>query len=401
MSALSHARQLSVCLVVTFVFAVPAAAVPVQITNTPSFNNFGPSVSADGNRLVFYSAADNTGGNPDDNFEIYLYDRPTSTLTQITDFPGGIFAGGNQAPQISGDGNRIVYQHFVLIPGGTVDFQTLYFDIPTSTFTTVTSQQHFFEAADINGDGTRIVVSTDNTGMRIYDTASASFGGVFGSLGSGLPRISADGTRVTWEAFNNQVRLFDTTTSTTTFVNAAGSGFNQVPAISADGRRIAYSSNANPVGSNADGNDEIFLYDVPSATTIQLTSTAAGSNHNASISGDGTRIAFSSTADITGGNADHNTEIFVYDLLSDAFSQITDSTVGFNDTPSISADGLTLAFISSSHLIGNDTGSNPEIYFETLAPHANAPAPSTLTLLAAALLALWPVAVRRPRRVRN
>jgi Tol biopolymer transport system component len=374
-------------------FALSATAAPIEVTTTPVFNNFGPSTSGDGKRIAFYSAADITGGNPDHSFEIFLFDRPTNTITQVTNFAGGALKGGNQAPRISDDGNRIVFQHFET-SGGISDFQSLYYDIPSASFTTLTSLG-FFEAGDINGNGTKIALSTDNTGIRIYDTTTASFGSVFGSLGAGAPRISADGTRITWEAFGNQSKFFDTTTATTTPVNAAGSGLNQNPDISADGSRIAYSSTGNPVGTNPENNPEIFLYNTAGGATTQLTSAAAGTSFNATISGDGTRVAFSSNADLTGGNPDNNFEIFVYDVPSAALTQITDSTGGFNDTPSLSADGLTLAFISNRDLTGGNSDLNPELFYTTLASRAQAAAPSSLLLLLAALLALAPGALKR------
>jgi Tol biopolymer transport system component len=377
--------------VAAFALAAPAAAVPLQITNSLTYNNFGPSVSADGERIAFYSAADLTGGNPDNNFEIFLYDRPTHTLSQITDLAGGISAGGNQAPRISGDGNRIEFQHFA-ISGTISNFQTLYYDIPTNSFTTLTPLG-FFEIGDINADGTRIVVQTGNTGTRIYDTTSNSFGAVFGNAQA--PRIDGSGTRVVWQAFNGQVHLFDTTTSTDTPVNPPNSGVNQFPAISADGKRIVYSASANLTGGNPDLNPEIYLYDVQNGTTTQITSTNSATNFNAAISGDGTRIAFSSNADLTGGNPDHSFEIFEYDVLGNAFDQITSAASGFSDTPSFSADGNLIAYISSSNLSGDNPDGNPEIFIDALAPHAQAPESATPLLLAAGLLALWTVAMQR------
>lgn len=64
-----------------------------------------------------------------------------------------------------------------------------------------------------------------------------------------------------------------------------------------------------------------------------------------SISGDGTRIAFVSTANLTGGNADANDEIFLYNTTRRSFTQVT--TTPASDTnyfPSINADGTRIAF---------------------------------------------------------
>ena len=131
------------------------------------------------------------------------------------------------------------------------------------------------------------------------------------------------------------------------------------PAISQDGSRIAFASKDNPLGSNNDGNSEIFLYD--GARLIQVTNTSPGDisnritngNFQPSISDDGRYIAFSSNRDLASKNADGNLEIFVYDTIAASFTQATNSSgfVGFTDAK-ISGNGTTLVYI-------RDTGQTP------------------------------------------
>lgn len=90
------------------VTAAPAA--PLLVTAGGGLNSYGASLSADGSRLAFYSASDLTGGNADHNFEIFVYERATAQLRQVTDMPGGIQAGGQQQPALSGDGSRLAFQ---------------------------------------------------------------------------------------------------------------------------------------------------------------------------------------------------------------------------------------------------------------------------------------------------
>jgi Tol biopolymer transport system component len=122
------------------------------------------------------------------------------------------------------------------------------------------------------------------------------------------------------------------------------------PAVSQDGSRIAFASKDDPLGINADGNSEIFLFD--GAKLIQVTNTSPGSlanritngNFQPSISDDGRFIAFSSNRDLANQNSDGNLEIFVYDTTAGSFTQLTNSTgiVGFSDAK-ISGDGSTVA----------------------------------------------------------
>ncbi len=124
------------------------------------------------------------------------------------------------------------------------------------------------------------------------------------------------------------------------------------PAISQDGSRIAFASKDDPLGTNADGNSEIFLFD--GAKLIQVTNTSPGDlsnriangNFQASISDDGRFIAFSSNRDLAEQNGDGNLEIFICDTVTNSFTQLTNSSgiVGFSDAK-ISGNGASVAYI--------------------------------------------------------
>src|SRR5215471_7835084 len=124
------------------------------------------------------------------------------------------------------------------------------------------------------------------------------------------------------------------------------------PAISQDGSHIAFASTDDPLGTNNDGNSEIFLFD--GSRLIQITNTSPGSladrtkngSFQPSISNDGRFIAFSSNRDLTNQNTDGNLEILVYDTVANSFAQLTDTSgiVGCSDAK-ISGDGSTVAYI--------------------------------------------------------
>ena len=131
------------------------------------------------------------------------------------------------------------------------------------------------------------------------------------------------------------------------------------PAISQDGSRIAFASKDDPLGTNSDGNSEIFLFN--GSSLLQITNTSPddpanrviNGNFQPSISDDGRFVAFSSNRNITSQNSDGNLEIFVYDSVAATFTQLTTSTgnVGCTDAK-ISGNGEKLAYI-------RDTGSTP------------------------------------------
>lgn len=160
------------------------------------------------------------------------------------------------------------------------------------------------------------------------------------------------------------------------------------PAISQDGSHIAFASRDNPLGTNSDGNSEIFLYN--GATLIQVTDTSPGEvsnriingNFQPSISDDGRFIAFSSNRDLTTQNVDGNFEIFVCDTVELSFFQLTNSSgiVGSSDAK-ISGNGVSIAYI-------RDNGTTPSVNRDLLLQNRLDLAPIRLLATDAQALAL-------------
>ncbi len=186
---------------------------------------------------------------------------------------------------------------------------------------------------------------------------------------------------------------------------------------------IVFSSNAPDPGNfngddssgalAADGNQEIWIYRLPPVADVSLSSGAdlslqdltagtftritdtpasrlptpgasgippfvADDNRSAVISEDAGIIAFVSTRNLVPatGNADGNPELFLFNVPSSTFVQVTvtqdifnNGTLVlsiFNENPSLSADGSVFAFVSNANLVGNnDDGNgrgNAEVY---------------------------------------
>jgi Tol biopolymer transport system component len=149
------------------------------------------------------------------------------------------------------------------------------------------------------------------------------------------------------------------------------SGSSENPSISADGLVVAFDSTATDLVSN-DGNfaSDIFVRDrsadPPSTVRISVDENgfdANGGSFNPSVSADGLIVAFESTAsDLVSGDGNFDRDIFVRDR-----SSVPESTVrvsvdiadgdanGGSFTPSISADGRFVAFVSlAENLVGTD-----------------------------------------------
>jgi len=250
-----------------------------QITDETAGFSFSPSINADGTRIAFNSNANINGGNPEGNFEIYLFDTTTGIITQITDET----AGNSLNPSINADGTRIAFE----------------------------------SEADING---------------------------------GNPEG------------NFEVYLFDTATGIITQITDETAGNSFDPSINADGTRIAFYSDADINGGNPDGSFEVYLFDTTTGIITQITDETAGDSLNPSINADGTRIAFVSDANFTGGNPDGSFEVYLFDTVTGIITQITDETAGFSAGQSINADGTRIAFISNADINGGNPEGNIEIY---------------------------------------
>lgn len=128
-----------------------------------------------------------------------------------------------------------------------------------------------------------------------------------------------------------------------------------------DGRRLIFDSTGDlqndpkaPPASNADGNRELFMVKVRGGgvlETRQVTDTVAPADNRAgNMDGNNAIVAFSSTGDLVGQNADGNREIFTWERRTGTFEQITHSPVGENANPVINLSQRFLVFESTADL---------------------------------------------------
>jgi uncharacterized protein (TIGR03437 family) len=231
---------------------------------------------------------------------------------------------------------------------------------------------------------------------------------------------------------NTKNVLKDTTLSPIADNNIDVQVVNLRPVISHDGKFIVFVSNAysdanpalsplnfdgqaNAAALHADGNTELFIYRIPDVPAADLSSGAevtpvdlstgtitrvtftpasqtpipgasnvqpffALDNNAPAVNDDASFIAFvsQSKTGIPGeSNSDGNQEIFIYNRLSGAFVQVTNTkdvpptstnplgTLIFNVNPSLSGSGSVLAFLSNADINSTETSANQgngEIY---------------------------------------
>ncbi|MBI5879551.1 MAG: DUF11 domain-containing protein [Chloroflexi bacterium] len=216
-----------------------------------------------------------------------------------------------------------------------------------------------------NADGNiELFVATVSGSTIAFTQVTSSTGSILGGFNLS-PSISADGTRVTFfsdrdlkadgENADGNFEIFvaaigPSSGVTLTQVTHTTGNLNVLPAISADGRYVAFISDADLAAiGNTTGNAEIFRADLNASggpAFMQITQTPVGTQNDLpSINTDGTRIAFVSNGNLSGGNGDGNREIFVAQIdASLTFQQVSNTASGSNETPGINGDGSLVTY---------------------------------------------------------
>ena len=246
-------------------------------------------------------------------------------------------------PSISGDGSRVVFQHYV-----DGYYRVFVVNTDGTGLTQVTKDQRHYVHLSISGDGNKIAVASYAGGS--YSNSNAY---VMNSDGTGVthllsrpslseaPQISDDGSKVALiasveSAYGSVSELF--------VVNSDGTGLKQLtnnteydhnPSISSDGNKIAFISNTDLFVINSDGTG-----------LTQLTNTNATIS-NPSISGDSSKVAFlSDNEEINDqGFFVYNREIFLVNTDGTGLIQVTNNTLR-EALPSLNYDGTKIAFAS-------------------------------------------------------
>jgi Tol biopolymer transport system component len=240
-----------------------------QVTSLTSGNPSGPSLAGDGETIVFSADSDPLGTNADTSGEIFTIRADGTGLRQLT---SGASGTTSSRAVISRDGRVVVFDSDADLSGANADAST--------------------EIFKINFDGTGLVQITN---------------GIAGTV-SRVPRVDATGT---WVVFESNADLDGGNPDGTYEVWRArvdGTALERLTGdplldsggadISGDGTTIVYSSEANPLGTNPEGNSEIFLWNAATSGLAQLTSFTKGSSGSATISGNGTWVYFASNAPV-------------------------------------------------------------------------------------------------------
>lgn len=344
-------------------------------------------ISADGRYVVFYSEASNLAL-PDTSAggDIFVRDLQTGTTKLVSINAGGTDSGNGISSfgLISADGRYVAFTSRASnIVNRDTNTSTDVFlrDLQTSTTRLVS----------INAAGTD---SGRNGGSELLDISPDGRFITFTSHASDLTphavgNVAANNIYVR-DAVNNTTALVTVNAAGT----ASGNGTSFGGSVSSDGRYVVFTSASNDLVPNDSGSgNDVFLRDLQAGTTTRLSTNSAGTAGGNGDSGGGlidrgghfvvflTRATNLSTLP----DANHITDIFIYDVVSGARRLITVNASGtaagsgldFGDVEraiqfSISDDARFVAFESQSgDLVTNDTnGSGDDIFRYEVATQA-------------------------------
>ncbi len=340
-----------------------------QITNDPVEDSDQPSISADGSLIAFQSEVDLTGQNPDNRFQLFLYNTVEKEFTQVTFLTTGVAS----VPNISADGSLVTFHSQGDINGvpPNGEIQIYLYNVVTGIITPVTNETTgdsrepsinalgtkiaFRSDADINGgnpDNNSEIYQYDiNTTVikQITDTMTdTSSSASMNSDGELIAfRSSADLTGQNPSGFR-QIFLYNGNTDSISQITKATTTTTSSTryAIDGSGSLIAFSSDGNPNGGALPGNQtQVFLFDGSTFSFEQITSSPDQGAFSAAAGQDGSCVVFASRIDITGENPEEEVKSFLYDIPSATFEQVGNPP-GRQSNPVASADCTKITFQS-------------------------------------------------------
>ncbi len=330
-------------------------------------DSYAPVIVPDGSSVLFSSRATNLIGNDRNGLEdVFVRDLSSRTTQRISVAPNGDAANGvSGSPSASAHGNVIAFM---------------------STATNLVS-------GDTNGQPDIFVLD----GRRgTLDIASNGFDGRPANGSSYLPSVSADGRFVAFmSGASNLVRhdtnaVFDVfvrdvvrgTTRRVSLANSGAEGNDDSDVqghtyISAHGRYVAFHSFAtNLVPHDTNGAGDVFVRDIVARTTrmVDVNNNGAPADYggaNASISGDGTIVTFSSAA--TNFLAEQDLSVQTYwrnvvtartHLASRAFDGGPGNSRSDPCGISLLGNGIAMSSIATD-LVSNDDNGYTDIFLRT------------------------------------
>jgi len=365
------------------------------------------AISADGRFVSFVSFGSNlVPGDTNGFLDVFVRDLKSGTTVCASVAPDGSPANSNSNnPTLSGDGRYVAFQSLAsnLVDGDTNSQSDIFVrDLQTGTTTRVPGSSGFAHRPSISADG-KVVAYINATGsnVNVYNfntnttvNANVDSNGVAGNGSCDRVTISPNGQFVVFASFSSNLGVTDTNSLADTFLHdlqsqatipisvtpggVAGNSFGQFGTATADGSMVFFYANANNlVTGDTNAAEDIFVRDVVKGVTTRLSvappAQSSGASSVPSISSDGLRVAFVSAAtNLVPSDANAVNDVFVRDLKTGTNSRVSVSSAsaegdGASSNGMISANGKFVAFSSAAtNLVAGDTNAVGDVFVRDL-----------------------------------
>lgn len=316
------------------------------------------AISGDGNLVTFVAFDPVTS-----QYQVYVKNLSTSALTLVSASSSGIASNATDYyPVISADGSTVGFDSLAtnLVASATTGNDEVYVKTLATNGLTLVSQT----AAGVVADG-------------VSEYAALSANGNLVAFDSNATNLGLGATGAVREIYLKNVATGALTLVSQTASGTIGNGESYAEGISADGNVVTFSSYSTDLGS-ASGVDEVYAKNAATGALSIVSQAADGTIANnyayhGSVSGDGTLVAFESTAtNLAAGVSAGNDEIYLKNLQTGALTLVStaaNGTIadGSSYNPVISTDGHYVIFQSTAtNLVPGVTGGTQQVYVKNL-----------------------------------
>ncbi len=338
--------------------------VTFRLTTTPEQAlNLNPTLSDDGRVVVFESSANLLGSGMNGSFHGFQVDL--AEPSRFVDLSSTRMI----APALSHDGSVIAFASREDLVGQNADRNSEIFVFNGGVLRQATHTTPPLSATQpsISSDG-RMIVFSSSGNLALFDVATGDLS-LLGEVGLS-PKISGDGSRVYYQVGADLVLLdLQTRNSRTVAAEMPKLAMAIGQAVSDDGMRLVFAAETAP------NQSQVFLYDARENSVRQLTQLGArvvDVSLQPTISGDGKRVAFATRRKVANAS-DGSVELYVYDIPTGQTQQITNAPAAATAeiVSSLNFDGSVVAFnfprLLSGPVADQDFGNNSEIYVASVA----------------------------------
>ncbi|HET7065535.1 MAG TPA: hypothetical protein VFI49_14780 [Rudaea sp.] len=254
----------------------------------PNGTSGGASVSADGHKAVFCSSASNlVVGDTNNAQDVFLVDplNPAQATQRISvDSTGAQLPGDSCEPEISEDGNKVVFSTSAPSLYGTAARQIVRKNLVSGKLELISAASGL-PAQGANADSSQPAVSLNSSTIAFVSKATnLDNRGAVAAGGQVFASVAGNGS-------DGQAR---TATRAQPTGAPALNGPSQSPAVTCDGSTVVFQSSATNLPGAVAGQQGMFVYAPDSSEVKAAGNPGAVSNANPSASCDGTALAFDS-----------------------------------------------------------------------------------------------------------